>query len=338
MPTAPFDRPGARPVRGLLALLRRNQAFRRLFAARAISLVGDWFSFVALSGLVYDLTGRPGAPALLFAAQSLPMVLLVPVAGAVADRLDRKRLKVACDLAAVIPVLGFLAAGHWHSAGLAFGCVVLLSTLAAFADPIPEAALPNLVAPGALSLAQTAMGGLYSVGLLAGAGLGGVVTATLGRNVTFLADLATFLISALLILRIRQPFSEIPPVGHLRPLRDTRQLRVFAREAPMVRALLWLTVGLRLGYGVVGLLPAYALARFHAGSGGVGALFLAQGVGAVLGPFLGRAAARDLPGRRLLVAAAAVGTFGLGYLGLASAATVAVGLPMAVVAHVGVGA
>jgi hypothetical protein len=113
---------------------------------------------------------------------------------------------------------------------------------------------------------------------------------------------------------------------------------VFALEAPMVRALLWLTVGLRLGYGVVGLLPAYALARFHAGSGGVGALFLAQGVGAVLGPFLGRAAARDLPGQRLLVAGAAVGTFGLGYLGLASAASVAVGLPMAVVAHVGVGA
>jgi hypothetical protein len=106
----------------------------------------------------------------------------------------------------------------------------------------------------------------------------------------------------------------------------------------MVRALLWLTVGLRLGYGVVGLLPAYALARFHAGSGGVGALFLAQGVGAVLGPFLGRAAARDRPGQRLLVAGAAVGTFGLGYLGLASAASVAVGLPMAVVAHVGVGA
>jgi MFS family permease len=187
MPTAPFDRPGARPVRGLLALLRRHQAFRRLFAARAISLVGDWFSFVALSGLVYDLTDRPGAPALLFAAQSLPMVLLVPVAGAVADRMDRKRLKVACDLVAVIPVLGFLAAAHWHSAGLALAGV-LLSTLAAFADPIPEAALPNLVEPEQLSLAQTAMGGLYSVGLLAGAGLGGVVTATLGRNVTFLAD------------------------------------------------------------------------------------------------------------------------------------------------------
>jgi len=77
-----------RSAKGLLALLGGNPAFRRLFAARAISLVGDWFAFVALSGLVYDLTGRPGAPALIFAAQSLPMFLLVPLAGAVADRLD----------------------------------------------------------------------------------------------------------------------------------------------------------------------------------------------------------------------------------------------------------
>jgi MFS family permease len=334
MPTQPFEHTGARSAMGLLALLRGNRAFRRLFAVPAVSLVGDWFSFVALSGLVYHLTGRPGAPALLFASQSLPMVALVPVAGAVADRLDRKRLKVACDLAAAIPVLGFLAAARWHSAGLAFGCVVLLSTLAALADPIPEAALPNLVAAEELSLAQTAMSGLYSVGLLLGAGLGGVVTATLGRDVTFLLDLATFVISALLILRIRQPFSGFAPLGHPRLLRDAHQLRVFVGETPMVRALLWLTVGLRLGYGLVGLLPAYALARFHLGSGGVGGLFLAQGVGAVVGPFLGRAAARDLPRRRLVVA----GAFGLGYLALASATCLAVGLPMAAVAHLGVGA
>jgi MFS family permease len=105
----------------------------------------------------------------------------------------------------------------------------------------------------------------------------------------------------------------------------------------VARALLWLTVGLRLGYGVVGLLPAFAVARFQVGSAGVGGLFLAQGVGAVLGPFLGRAVDRDLPHRRLVVAGAAVATFGLGYLGLASAPSLAVGLPMAVLGHMGVG-
>ena len=49
------------------------------------------------------------------------MFLLVPVTGAVADRFDRKRLKVACDLAAVIPVLGFLVAARWESVGLVLG-------------------------------------------------------------------------------------------------------------------------------------------------------------------------------------------------------------------------
>jgi hypothetical protein len=182
------------------------------------------------------------------------------------------------------------------------------------------------------------MGGLYSVGLLLGAGLGGLTTATLGRDTTFLVDLVTFLVSAALIFRIRQPFSGFAPSGRPRVVRDTRQLWVFVRTTPVVLALLLLTVGLRLGYGVVGLLPAYALARFHVGDAGVGGLFLAQGVGAVLGPFLGRAAARDVPQRRLVVAGTAVGAFGLGYLGLAGAASLPAGLPMAVVAHIGVGA
>jgi predicted MFS family arabinose efflux permease len=182
------------------------------------------------------------------------------------------------------------------------------------------------------------MGSLYSVGLLLGAGLGGVVTATFGRDVTFLVDLVTFLGSAVLIVGIRQPFSGFALPGHPRLLRDARQLWIFVRSAPMVRALLWIAVGLRLGYGVVGLLPAYALARFHVGSAGVGGLFLAHGVGAVLGPFLGRAAARDVPRRRLVVTGIAVAFFGLGYLGLAAAPSLPIGLPMAVVAHMGVGA
>ena len=74
-----------------LALLRRNREFRRLFVATMISLIGDWFSFVAVTELVTELTGRPGTAAYFYAAQVLPIFLISPLAGAVIDRRDRRR-------------------------------------------------------------------------------------------------------------------------------------------------------------------------------------------------------------------------------------------------------
>jgi MFS family permease len=82
-------------------LLVRNPDFRRLFLASVVSLAGDWFSFVAVASLVTELTGRAGAPAFVFAATVLPVFVASPVAGALADRFDRRRILVIADLARV---------------------------------------------------------------------------------------------------------------------------------------------------------------------------------------------------------------------------------------------
>ncbi|MFJ8107939.1 MFS transporter [Streptomyces sp. NPDC096132] len=327
-----------RPHTSLVALLRDNGDFRRLFCASALSLIGDWFTFVALSTFIYRHTGSAGWTALLFAVNSLPGVVLLPLIGPLTDRFDRQSLRIVCDLGAIIPVAGLLVAFHTQSVPLALGCLAGLSVAAAVAGPIPEAALPNLATSGELPLAQTALGSLYSAGLLVGAGLGGVVSAAWGASATLVIDGVSFAVSALLIARIRQPLSKAVTTRRIRMRANTAELWTFVRSTPVVSAFLWLTVGLRLCYGMVGLLPVYALDRFHVGDAGVGALYLAQGFGAVLGPFLGRRLAAGSMRRRLRAAGAGLALFGVGYLALAQVTALGPGMAAALVGHIGVGA
>src|SRR4029079_13446980 len=106
-------------VRAMRDLLLRNRDFRRLFLASVVSLAGDWVSFVAVAGLVTELTGRTGASAFLFAPAVMPVFVASPLAGAIADRFDRKRILVIADLVRVPIALALCAAAWWHSTPLA---------------------------------------------------------------------------------------------------------------------------------------------------------------------------------------------------------------------------
>src|SRR5690348_9463374 len=99
----------------LRALLVRNPDFRRRFLSSLVSLAGDWFPFVAVAALVTELTGSPGAPAFISAATVLPVFLASPIAGAVADRFDRKRVLIIAALARVPIALLLCAAAWWSS-------------------------------------------------------------------------------------------------------------------------------------------------------------------------------------------------------------------------------
>src|SRR5438477_12467975 len=98
-------------ARASLSLLRRNRDFRRLFLASVISLGGDWFLFVALGGLVIEVTGEAFAVGVLIMAQELPIFLATPWAGWLADRFDRRRLISACDMARTGLRVAFPAVG-----------------------------------------------------------------------------------------------------------------------------------------------------------------------------------------------------------------------------------
>ena len=95
-------------------LLRRNPNYARLWLADAVSLTGDWFSLIALSVLVSRESGGSGlAVSGLLLSQLLPAVVVGPLVGVLVDRLDRRVIMIASDLARVVITLGFLLVRAW---------------------------------------------------------------------------------------------------------------------------------------------------------------------------------------------------------------------------------
>ena len=147
--------PSPRTLGPAVALLRRNRDFRLLFFSSLISLMGDWFSQVAVAGLVTEVTGSPAGGAVVFAASVLPVFAVSPLAGVLADRWDRRTLMVASSLLRIAPALLFVVANLTRQPWLAILCMAVIAALAAFFEPVVSAVTPNMVEPEDLSLAQT---------------------------------------------------------------------------------------------------------------------------------------------------------------------------------------
>jgi MFS family permease len=273
-------------------LLRENPAFGRLYAAQLISFAGDWFATVALLGLALELTGLAGVASLVLVLQTAGFAAASPFAGILADRLDRRRLLIAADVARVPVALGFLLARDGETLWIALACVALLSIGAAVFEPTSSAALPNLVDPERLPEANVLIGSAWGTMLAVGAGLGGLVAVTLGRDVAFVLNAASFAASAFLILGIRRPLQEArdgPDATHRHGIVESVRVAIrFARNSRLVAAFLLSKTTFGVGTGVVALLAVFGTRVFEAGDAGIGLLFAARGVGALAGPFLAR--------------------------------------------------
>jgi predicted MFS family arabinose efflux permease len=319
-------------VRASLQVLVRNRDFRRLFLATVVSLCGDWFSFVALADLVTQLTGHPGAAAYISAAIVLPIFAMTPLAGAVADRFDRRRVLILSDLARVPIALSLCLAAAWGNLGIALAATILLGVAASFHDPASNAATPNLVDPEDLASAQAAMGAIWGSMLLVGASVGGIVAEMLGRNVAFVIDASSFAISALLLAGIRRPTQQPRTREERVATTDVRAALRYARRDPVVLRLMFAKVGVSSANGTVGLLPDFARQRFGGSNVAVGILLAVRGLGAMLGPIFATASAGAQPSRRAIV----------GICGVYAALPIAPWLPVAcvlvVLAHLGGGA
>jgi MFS family permease len=301
-------------ARAALSLLRSNRDFRRLYVASLISLGGDWFLAVALFGLALELTSSAVSVAILIASQELPFFLMSPVGGVLSDRLNRKWLMVVCDAARAALCLGFLVVQDAGSMWIAYVLLAVISSFSAVFDPASSAAFPNLVEPRDLGPANALFGSAWGTMLAVGAALGGIVAAALGRDAAFLIDAATFAVSGLLIAGIKRRFAEehtVKPDAHV--VRATIETARFARRDHRVLALLGVKAGFGLGAGVLVLISVLALQEYDAGDMGIGILMSARGVGALIGPFLGRWLAGPDDRRLFGAIGLALAVFGISY-------------------------
>jgi MFS family permease len=326
-------------ARASVSLLRRNREFRRAYFSSMISLGGDWFLLVALFGLVYDLTDSALAVAFLLAAQDLTYFVVSPFMGVLADRIDRKHLMVVADLARAVLCVGFLFTQSESTVWLVYPLLAAMACFSAAFEPASAAALPNLVDRDDLATANALSGSLWGTMLTVGAALGGVITAILGRDAAIAIDAVSFVASAALLLRIRRSFQEERDTQAQIPIREAAIQTVhYARRDHRVLALLAVKFGWGLAGGVLVLVPVLAMGKFDAGDVGIGLLLAARGIGALIGPFVGRAFLGSRDRRLFLTIGVALAVFGAGYMFLGIVPTLLLALPAVMLAHIGGGA
>jgi predicted MFS family arabinose efflux permease len=325
-------------LRASLSLLRRNRDFRSLFFASVISLGGDWFLWVAINSLIYEATHKALYVGLAILAQEFAFFLASPIGGVLADRLDRRKLMIVCDLARAAICIAFLLVGP-DRLWLAYVLLPLLASFAAPFDPAFSAATPNVVDPDDLPAANALNGSLWGTMLAVGAGLGGVVSGAFGADTAFLVDAVSFLVSAALLMSIRRRFSESrgEATDHPSAIEATRETWRFARRDHRVLSLLAVKFGFGAAAGLLALIPVMALDVFKSGNVGFGLLMAARGVGALIGPFLGHRIAGAGHRRLFPAIGLSLAVFGLGYMALGAAPSLAIAAVTICVAHLGGG-
>ena len=203
-------------------LIRANRNFRRLWMAQIVSEIGDWFYTLSIYTLLLQLTGRAGSVALALVLQVLPQTLAGPTAGVVNDRLKRKHVMIAADLIRFVIVLAMLLVRSRSTVWLIYPLLLAETTMAAFFEPARNAVIPNISASDEVLVANTLSSATWSVNLLIGASVGGLVAAFLGRNAAFVLNSLSFLASAILIggMHFREPHAEGSAPLRLRDLVD----------------------------------------------------------------------------------------------------------------------
>ncbi|MGZ6125628.1 MAG: MFS transporter [Myxococcales bacterium] len=295
--------PGSFSIGRLVGVLRHNRDFRTLYAANAVSQLGDWFNVVALFSLLLELTGKGEAVALALLTRFVPAFLAGPAAGVLADRVSRRAILVVSDVLRAALVLCLLLIRRPDQVWIAYAVVTAHSVVSAFFDPAQQALLPNLVSEADYPLAATLENSLWAATLAVGSALGGVALALAGRDAAFVGDALSFLGSAALLARLppghakrsdrqamevaeeaREPGAQI---ANLMGVRDLREGIRYVASHRRVRALLAVkaSFGLTLG-GVLVLLAYFGEKVFAHGNGaGIAVLWTARGVGSFAGPF-----------------------------------------------------
>jgi MFS family permease len=262
----------------------RIRDFRLLWSARLVSLLGSWLLVIAIPAHVFALTGSIAATGLTVAAAFLPVALLAPVAGVVADRWDRRWLMVGADVFRAVAVAAMFAARTPDTVWIVYFALVAESAGSVVFRPAAQAQTPLVVGTGSqLSSANSLNALVDGTVRLIGGPVGAVLLALAGFDVLVVADCASYLISAAAIMMTRSH----PRAGQKRGIDFSAGFRVLA-EKPFVRALLPVTVTfLTADAALSALLIPFGLANLGDNQQ-LGYLMSALGVGFLAGAPLAR--------------------------------------------------
>ena len=313
-----------------------------VFGAQIVSYLGDWFAFVALAGLVEDVTDSRFLVSLVLVSMTIPGLFMSPVAGSFADRFDRRKILIVVSVLQAFAALLLLlhsAAGIW----ITFVAQCLIAALASFVGPSTSASVPNLVDnDDDLRKTNALFGSTWGTMLAVGAALGGVFAAVFGRNAAFIANAVSFVVAAMLFAGVKRPMqserTQNSNKGRVRPIADMKEAINVAKKDPVILALLCSKMTFAVGAGIVSQLAVLASNVFNVGDSGRGLLIGVRGIGSGLGPIIGaRIAGRDMA-KLLKVCGYAGIVFAVCYVGAALSPFIGMAAVFIALAHLSGGA
>jgi MFS family permease len=259
--------------------------YRRYYSGQAVSLIGTWMQMTAQAWLVLTLTHSSTALGVVIALQTLPVLLLTPYGGVIADRSDKRRIMVALQSAMGVQalILGLLVVTgnvrFWEIGVLA----LLLGLNNAFENPSRQSFMLEMVGPEHLRNAVSLNSVLVNCARTVGPAVAGILIATVGDGVCFLINAASFVaVVASLLTMDRRALRPSPPAP-----REPGQLRegfAYIRRTPglAIPLLMMAAVGC-LTYEFQVSLPVMASRGLHVGATGFGFMTASMGIGAVIG-------------------------------------------------------
>jgi MFS family permease len=309
-----------------------NPNYRLYFSGQSLSLVGTWMQTIAQSYLVFQLTDSGTDVGLVVALQTLPVMLLGPYGGVVADRVDKRRLMVILQTLMGLQalVLGLLTVTHvvrlWEIAVLA----VILGLNNTFENPARQSFVLEMVGPDYVRNAVTLNSVMVNAARAVGPAAAGLIINAGGLGVCFLINSASFIavVGSLVRMDVAALNPSPPAVRAKGQLREG--LRYVRNEVGLAVPLVMMAIVGCLAYEFQVTLPVVAARAFDGGSRTYGFMTAAMGVGAVIGGLY--AAGRGKTGLASMVRSSAV------FAVVIAAAAVAPNLGVEIVALAAVGA
>jgi MFS family permease len=264
-----------------LDALRASRDFRRLALGEVLAGLGTQAALVAVPYQVFVLTGSAGLVGLLGLAELIPMVFVSLLGGAVADRIDRRRLLIAAQLATMLAagiLAGVTAAGR-PPIVLVFVLAGLLAGGASLQLTAQSSMIPALVGDR-LRSALAFNFGAYQLTAIVGPGLGGLMIATLGVGSAYLFDVVSCCALVVAALSIA-PQRPVAPTGDREPILASilEGLRFVRRNNALMGSFAIDLVAMTFGMPRA-LFAVLSLTVYHAGAGGAGLLYASVAVGA----------------------------------------------------------
>ncbi|HVE58235.1 MAG TPA: MFS transporter [Pyrinomonadaceae bacterium] len=291
------------------ALKHRN--YQYFFIGQLLSLIGTWMQSVAQAWLVYRLTGSTVLLGLISFSGQIPVFLLAPVGGAIADKYNRQRIlqitqTAAMILASVLTILTLTDSIQvWHI----FVLSALLGLANAFDIPTRQAFIVDIVKREDLTNAIALNSSMFNGARIVGPAVAGLLVASVGEGWCFGINAVSYIavLTGLFLIKI-QSQKKVPMPGSAIS-NIVEGFKFVAKTSPVRSLLLLLGLISLMGSPYAILMPIFADQILHGGASGLGILMGASGVGALAGA-LALAARKSLRGLGRWIAFASAG-FGI---------------------------